>query len=129
MRLHAYEVRPHKDKRGFDLISDVLPFGRLSYGGPEAVANAVGYAKHIVGLSVPRLRSAQISLWAVLLLFIPLGPLIMFIICVVGGIGWRVATPLGVGRPLSPPPLGVGRPLSPPRYPAPPEREHSPLVG
>jgi hypothetical protein len=23
---HVYEVRPRKDKRGFDLISDVLPF-------------------------------------------------------------------------------------------------------
>jgi hypothetical protein len=26
---HAYEIRPRKDKRGVDLISDVLPFGRL----------------------------------------------------------------------------------------------------
>jgi hypothetical protein len=26
------EVRPRKDKRGFDLISDALPFGRLWYG-------------------------------------------------------------------------------------------------
>jgi hypothetical protein len=25
--MHAYEVRPRKDHRGFDLISDVLPFG------------------------------------------------------------------------------------------------------
>jgi hypothetical protein len=25
---HVYEVRPRKDKRGVDLISDVLPFGR-----------------------------------------------------------------------------------------------------
>ena len=25
---HVYEVRPRKDKRGFDLISDALPFGR-----------------------------------------------------------------------------------------------------
>jgi hypothetical protein len=24
---------PRKDKRGFDLISDVLPFGRLWYAG------------------------------------------------------------------------------------------------
>ena len=29
---HVYEVRPRKDKRGVDLISDVLPFGRLRYG-------------------------------------------------------------------------------------------------
>jgi hypothetical protein len=27
--VHAYEVRPRKDHRGVDLISDVLPFGRL----------------------------------------------------------------------------------------------------
>jgi hypothetical protein len=26
--LHVYEVRPRKDKRGVDLISDALPFGR-----------------------------------------------------------------------------------------------------
>jgi hypothetical protein len=39
--LHAYEIRPHKDNRGVDLISDALPFGRLWYGGP----NAVDYAK------------------------------------------------------------------------------------
>ena len=42
--MHAYEVRPRKDGRGFDLISDVLPFGRLWYGGPNAASNAIGYA-------------------------------------------------------------------------------------
>ena len=26
--MHAYEVRPRKDYRGVDLISDALPFGR-----------------------------------------------------------------------------------------------------
>jgi hypothetical protein len=35
-----------KDHRGVGLISDVLPFGRLWYGEPNAVANAVGYAMH-----------------------------------------------------------------------------------
>jgi hypothetical protein len=25
---HVYEVRPRKDRRGFDLTSDALPFGR-----------------------------------------------------------------------------------------------------
>ena len=30
----------------FDLISDVLPFGRLWYGDANAVANAIGYAEH-----------------------------------------------------------------------------------
>jgi hypothetical protein len=44
--LHLYEIRPRKDKRGVDLISDVLPFGRLWYDGPNAVTNAVGYAMH-----------------------------------------------------------------------------------
>ena len=44
--IHVYEVRPRKDKRGLDLISDVLPFGRLCYAGPDAVANAIGYAEH-----------------------------------------------------------------------------------
>ena len=43
---HLYEVRPRKDHRGVDLISDALPFGRLLYGGPNAISNAVGYAEH-----------------------------------------------------------------------------------
>jgi hypothetical protein len=43
--MHLYEVRPRKDKRGFDLISDMLPFGRLWYGEPSAVSNAINYAK------------------------------------------------------------------------------------
>ena len=42
---HLYEVRPRKDKRGVDLISDVLPFGRLWYGEPNAISNAMSYAK------------------------------------------------------------------------------------
>jgi hypothetical protein len=29
---HVYEVRTREDKRGFNLISDVLTFGRLFYG-------------------------------------------------------------------------------------------------
>jgi len=31
------EVRPRKDHRGVDLISDALPFGRLWYGEPDAI--------------------------------------------------------------------------------------------
>jgi hypothetical protein len=42
---HVYEVRPRKDHRGIDLISDALPFGRLWYGQPNAISNAIGYAK------------------------------------------------------------------------------------
>ena len=45
-QLHVYEVRPRKDRRGVDLISDALPFGGLWYGEPNAVANAIGYATH-----------------------------------------------------------------------------------
>jgi len=44
--MHVYEVRPRKDRRGVDLISDALPFGGLWYAGPNAVANAIGYAEH-----------------------------------------------------------------------------------
>jgi hypothetical protein len=43
--MDVYEVRPRKDKRGFDLISDALPFGRLWYAEPNAVSNAINYAK------------------------------------------------------------------------------------
>jgi hypothetical protein len=43
--MHVYEIRPRKDHRGVDLISDALPFGRLWYGEPNAVSNAIGYAK------------------------------------------------------------------------------------
>ena len=40
---HTYEIRPRKDGRGFDLISDALPFGRLWY---LKVADAIDYAKN-----------------------------------------------------------------------------------
>jgi len=43
---HVYKVRPRKDHRGVDLISDALPFGRLWYDGPNAASNATGYAMH-----------------------------------------------------------------------------------
>ena len=43
--MHVYEIRPRKDKRGVDLISDALPYGRLRYGEPDAISNAVDYAK------------------------------------------------------------------------------------
>jgi hypothetical protein len=39
---HDYEVRPRRDHRGVDLISDVLPFGRLWYGETD---DAIEYAK------------------------------------------------------------------------------------
>jgi hypothetical protein len=43
--MHVYEVRLRKDKHGVNLISDARPFGRLWYGQPEAIANAISYAK------------------------------------------------------------------------------------
>ena len=45
MPKHVYEIRPRKDKRGVDPISDALPFGRLWYAEPDAINNGVGYAK------------------------------------------------------------------------------------
>jgi hypothetical protein len=38
----VYEVRPRKDERGVDLISDALPFGHLWY---LEVRDAIDYAK------------------------------------------------------------------------------------
>lgn len=40
---YVYEVRPRKDKRGVDLISDALPFGGLWYLN---AADAIAYARH-----------------------------------------------------------------------------------
>jgi len=42
---HVYEIRPRNDKRGVDLISDALPLGRLWYGEPSPISNAISYAK------------------------------------------------------------------------------------
>jgi hypothetical protein len=40
---HIYKIRPGKDHRGVDLLSDVPPFGRLWYDTRD---NAIGYAMH-----------------------------------------------------------------------------------
>jgi hypothetical protein len=34
--MREYKIRPRNDHRGVDLISDVLLFGRLWYGEPNA---------------------------------------------------------------------------------------------
>jgi hypothetical protein len=39
--MHIYEIRPRRDKRGVDLISDALPFGGLWYAEPNAIDNAM----------------------------------------------------------------------------------------
>jgi hypothetical protein len=44
--MHVYEVRPRKDKRGVDLISDALPFGRLPYVEPNALGNVIETHEH-----------------------------------------------------------------------------------
>jgi hypothetical protein len=44
---HARLRSPSRQRQtGVDLISDALPFGRLWYGEPNAVSNAIGYAMH-----------------------------------------------------------------------------------
>ncbi len=42
---NVYEVRPRKDHRGIDLISDALPFGRLVVWRTNAASKAIGYAQ------------------------------------------------------------------------------------
>ena len=46
MSVEAYEVGQRSDKRGVDLISNTLPFGRLWYSEPNAISSAVEYAEH-----------------------------------------------------------------------------------
>jgi hypothetical protein len=41
-----YEVRPRKDREGFDLISNLFRYGPIWYAGPDAVRNAIAYAKY-----------------------------------------------------------------------------------
>jgi hypothetical protein len=42
----VYEVRPRKDRDGFDLISDGFRRGRIWYAETDAVRQAVAYAKY-----------------------------------------------------------------------------------
>jgi len=53
----VYEIRPRKDRNGFDLISDRLQRGPIWYAGPDAVRNAVAFAKY---------RSLSRSRWAII---------------------------------------------------------------
>ena len=41
-----YEVRPRKSGNGVDLINDRFRYGPIWYAGPDAVRNAVAYAKY-----------------------------------------------------------------------------------
>ena len=42
----VYEVRPRKSRDGVDLISDQFRYGPIWYAGPDAIRNAVAYAKY-----------------------------------------------------------------------------------
>ena len=41
-----YEIRPRKDRDGFDLISDRLRYGLIWFAGSDGVRCAVAYAKY-----------------------------------------------------------------------------------
>jgi hypothetical protein len=42
----VYEIRPRKERDGFDLVSDGLRRGPIWWAGPDAVRCAVAYAKY-----------------------------------------------------------------------------------
>jgi hypothetical protein len=56
----VYEIRPRKERDGFDLISDSLRRGPIWYSGPDAVRNAVAFAKY---------RSRSRLRWAIIRVF------------------------------------------------------------
>jgi hypothetical protein len=62
MSVEAYEVGQRSDKRGVNLISDALPFGRLWYGEPNAISDAIGYATHRSRRDA-RLQSRSFARW------------------------------------------------------------------
>jgi hypothetical protein len=47
------EIRFNLTRRDVDLISDALLFGRLWYGGPNALANEIGYATFSAAHMIP----------------------------------------------------------------------------
>jgi hypothetical protein len=56
----VYEIRPRKERDGFDLISDCFRRGPIWYAGPDAVRNAVAFAKYC---------SHSRSRWAIIRVF------------------------------------------------------------
>ena len=42
----VYEIRPRKDRDGFDLMGDRLQDGPIWYAGPDAVRRAIAYTKY-----------------------------------------------------------------------------------
>jgi hypothetical protein len=45
-RHDLYEVRPRKDRDGFDLINELFQHGPIWYAGPDAIRKAIAYAKY-----------------------------------------------------------------------------------
>src|SRR5262245_49779218 len=43
--IHIYEIRPRADEHGFDLSGDALRYSPLWYRGPNAIMDAVRYAR------------------------------------------------------------------------------------
>ncbi|HEU0273192.1 MAG TPA: hypothetical protein VFQ83_01535 [Candidatus Udaeobacter sp.] len=43
---HVYEIRTRNDHGGVNLISDALRYSPLWYRGPNAIRDAIGFAKH-----------------------------------------------------------------------------------
>ena len=56
---HVYEVRSRKDHRGVDLISDVLPFGRLWYTEVADVSALTSVATTIYFLRLIGLETSK----------------------------------------------------------------------
>jgi hypothetical protein len=56
----VYEIRPRRDRDGFDLVSDGLRRGPIWYAGTDAVRNAVAFAKY---------RSCSRARWAIIRVF------------------------------------------------------------
>jgi hypothetical protein len=56
----VYEIRPRKQRDGFDLVSDCFRRGPIWYAGPDAVRNAVAFAKYC---------SRSRSRWAIIRVF------------------------------------------------------------
>ena len=55
-----YELRLRNERDGFDLMSDSFRCGAIWYSGPDAVRNAVAFAKY---------RSRSRSRWAIIRVF------------------------------------------------------------
>jgi len=56
----VYDIRPRNGRDGFDLMSDRFTRGPIWYAGPDAIRNAVAFAKYC---------SRSCSRWAIIRVF------------------------------------------------------------